>query len=104
MALIASAGWHGSMSLLELIEYVKNNFSEPLRSQLLSTLQNILDKDSDERDLFNQSSTVNADDISFVDNITLNGRELDSFEQREIEFYKEDLDDGRVRRSRTFRE
>ena len=95
-ALIENAGWHGSMSLIELIEYIKNNFSEPLRSQLLSTLQNILDKDSDERDLFNQSSTINADDISFVDNITLNGRELDSFEQRTIEFYKEDLDDGRV--------
>ena len=95
-ALIKNAGWHGSMSLLELIEYIKNNFSEPLRSQLLSTLQNILDKDSDERDLFNGTSTVNADDISFVDDITLNGRGLDSFEQREIEFYKEDLDDGRV--------
>ena len=95
-ALIENAGWHGSMTLLELIEYIKNNFSEPLRSQLLSTLQNILDKDGDERDQFNQSSTVNADDISFVDDITLNGRALDSFEQREIEFYKEDLDEGRV--------
>ena len=37
-----------------------------------------------------------VDDISFVDDITINQREFDSLEQREIEFYPEDLEDGKV--------
>ncbi|WP_331774390.1 hypothetical protein [Sulfurospirillum sp. 1612] len=38
---------------------------------------------------------VNADDIGFVDEITINGREFDSL-PHEIEFYQEDLKNGRV--------
>jgi len=38
----------------------------------------------------------NADDIGFVDDITINGREFDSLEQRTIEFYEEDLENGRI--------
>lgn len=37
-----------------------------------------------------------ADEIGFIDDITINGREFDSLEQREIEFYPEDLQDGKV--------
>ncbi|TLP40513.1 hypothetical protein [Arcobacter arenosus] len=37
-----------------------------------------------------------ADDIGFVDDITINGREFESLEQRTIEFYEEDLKDGKV--------
>ena len=96
-ALVKNAGWHGSMSLKELIAYIKKNFKEPLRSQLLATLQNILDKDSDERKKYMPKSKVqNADDVGFVDEITINDREFDSLAQREIEFYPEDLQDGSV--------
>ncbi len=38
----------------------------------------------------------NADDISFVDDITINGREFESLEQRTIEFYEEDLKNGKI--------
>ncbi len=38
----------------------------------------------------------NADDIGFVDDITINGREFESLEQRTIEFYSEDLQNGKV--------
>lgn len=66
--LIKKAGWYGSMSLKELIAYIKANFDEPLRSQLLATLQNILNKDSDERNLYRgKPKAQNADDKSFVD-------------------------------------
>ncbi len=37
-----------------------------------------------------------ADDVGFVDDITINGREFESLEQQRIEFYPEDLQDGRV--------
>ena len=96
-ALLEKAGWNGSMTLKELIAFIKKNFKEPLRSQLLLTLQNILDKDSDERERYAPKVKVtNADDIGFVDEITINDRGLDSLEQREIEFYLEDLIDGKV--------
>lgn len=38
---------------------------------------------------------VNADDISFVDAITINGREFDEL-PKEIQFYAEDLQNGKV--------
>ena len=96
-ALLQNAGWNGSMTLKELIAYIKKDFKEPLRSQLLLTLQNILDKDSDERERFApKPKAQNAKDIGFVDAITLNDRELESLEQEEIEFYVEDLIDGAV--------
>ncbi len=38
----------------------------------------------------------NADDIGFVDDITINGREFESLEQRTIEFYEEDLQNGKI--------
>jgi len=94
--LIENAGWHGSMSLNELVEFIKNNFKEPLKSQLLGTIQNILNKDSDERKKFQTKVTKNADEIGFIDDITINGREFDSLQQREIEFYSDDLKDGKV--------
>lgn len=37
-----------------------------------------------------------ADDIGFIDEISINGREFESLEQRTIEFYPEDLKDGKV--------
>ncbi|HIP29520.1 MAG TPA: hypothetical protein EYG83_01755, partial [Sulfurospirillum arcachonense] len=92
--LIKNAGWHGSMSLSELIEFIKKNFKEPLRSQLLATIQNIYDKDSSET----QNTTVavqNADDIGFIDDITINDREFDELPDN-IKFYADDLKDGRV--------
>ena len=94
--LIKQAGWHGSMSLKELITYIKANFKEPLRSQLLATLQNILNKDSDERKKYRgKPKTKNVDDKSFVDSITINDREFDEL-PNEVEFYPEDLKDGKV--------
>ncbi len=94
--LIKQAGWHGSMSLKELIAYIKANFKEPLRSQLLATLQNILNKDSDERKKYKgKPKTKNADDKSFVDSITINDREFDELPNA-VEFYPEDLKDGKV--------
>ena len=38
----------------------------------------------------------NADDIGFVDDITINHREFESLEQRTIEFYEEDLENGKI--------
>ena len=94
--LIKKAGWHGSMSLKELIAYIRANFKEPLKSQLLATLQNILEKDSDEREKYRgKAKTKNADDKSFVDEISINEREFDEL-PREIEFYEEDLKNGKV--------
>lgn len=94
--LIKKAGWHGSMSLKELIEYIKKNFKEPLRSQLLATLQNILEKDNDERKSYRgKAKTTNADDKSYVDSITINDREFDELPD-DVEFYPEDLKDGKV--------
>jgi hypothetical protein len=94
--LIKQAGWHGSMSLKELIAYIKKTFNEPLKSQLLATLQNILNKDSKERELYlGKEKAKNADDKSFVDSITINDREFDEL-PNEVEFYPEDLKDGRV--------
>ena len=92
--LIKEAGWHGSMSMRELIEYIKNNFEEPLRSQLLAAVQNIYDKDSSESKSVSVVSQ-NADDISFVDDITINGREFDEL-PKEIEFYSDDIKNGKV--------
>jgi len=37
-----------------------------------------------------------ANDIGFIDDITINDREFDSLQEREIEFYQEDLIDGKV--------
>ena len=94
--LIKQAGWHGSMSLKELISYIKVNFKEPLRSQLLATLQNILEKDSDERKKYRgKAKTKSADDKSFVDSITINDREFDELPE-DVEFYEDDLKDGKV--------
>jgi len=92
--LIKQAGWHGSMSLKELIAYIKKTFREPLKSQLLATLQNILNKDSKERELY-LGKVKNADDKSFVDSITINDREFDEL-PNEVEFYPEDLKDGKI--------
>jgi len=84
------------MSLKELIEYIKKNFKEPLRSQLLATLQNILEKDNDERKSYRgKAKTTNADDKSYVDSITINDREFDELPD-DVEFYPEDLKDGKV--------
>ncbi len=95
--LIKSAGWYGSMSLKKLIKYIRENFKEPLRGQLLSAIQNILNKDSDERRKYiGKPKSKNADDKSFVDNITINDREFDSLIQRTIEFYPEDLKNGKI--------
>ena len=94
--LIKKAGWHGTMSLKKLMEFIKKNFEEPLRSQLLATLQNILNKDSQERELYlGKEKAINADDKSFVDSITINDREFDEL-PNEVEFYPEDLQDGKV--------
>ena len=92
--LIKNAGWHGSMSMRELIEFIKKNFKEPLRSQLLDAVENIYDKDSSEK-ISKSTKTVNADEISFIDDITINGREFEEL-PRDIEFYPEDLKDGKV--------
>ncbi len=92
--LINSAGWHGSMSLRELIAYIRANFQEPLRGQLLATIQNILDKDSSEREKY-QTKSINADNESFVDAITINGREFDEL-PNDIIFFKEDLQSGKI--------
>jgi len=92
--LIKKSGWHGSMSLKELIAYIKKTFNEPLKSQLLATLQNILNKDSKERELY-LGKAKNADDKSFVDSITINDREFEELPS-EVEFYPEDLKDGKV--------
>ena len=93
--LIEKSGWYGSMSTQELIEYIKRNFKEPLRSQLLATIYNILQKDSDEKQDFGKK-VVNADDIGYIDDITINGREFDSLDNRDIEFYRDDLENGQV--------
>jgi len=90
--LIKNAGWHGSMTLEELKEFIKKNFKEPLRSQLLAAIENIYDKDSSES---RQTIVQNADDIGFVDEITINDREFDEL-PRDIEFYSDDLEDGKV--------
>ncbi len=37
-----------------------------------------------------------VDDVGFVDDITINGREFESLEQQTIEFYPEDLQNGKV--------
>jgi hypothetical protein len=37
-----------------------------------------------------------VDDIGYVDDITINGREFESLEQQTIEFYPEDLENGKV--------
>ncbi|MBS9782574.1 MAG: hypothetical protein KGV43_02090 [Arcobacter sp.] len=42
------------------------------------------------------ANTQSADKIGFVDEITINGREFESLEQRKIEFYPEDLQNGKV--------
>jgi len=103
LLIIKKAGWKGSKSLKELIEYIKKNFQEPLRGQLLATIQNILNKDSDARRKYlglqkksPLKKLVNADNISFVDDIHINGREMDSLDERSIEFYTDDLIDGKV--------
>ncbi len=103
LLIIKKAGWKGSKSLKELIEYIKKNFQEPLRGQLLATIQNILNKDSDARRKYlglqkklPLKKVVNADNISFVDDIHINGREMDSLDERSIEFYTDDLIDGKV--------
>ncbi len=93
--LIKKSGWHGSMSTAELIKYIKTHFKEPLRSQLLSTIYNILHKDSDEKRDFGKK-VENADDIGFIDDITINGREFDTLDNRDIEFYKDDLENGKI--------
>ena len=96
-ALIKDAGWHGSMSIEELVAYIKANFDEPLRSQLLATIENILAKDSDSRESLQSKPKIKvANDVGFVDEITINGRAFDSLNQREIQFYPEDLDNGKV--------
>ena len=97
--MLKKSGWKSGKSLKELIAYIKANFKEPLRSQLLATIRNILKKDSDSRKVFlpaTKKQWENADDIGFIDELTLNGREFDSLNEREIEFYPEDLEDGRV--------
>ncbi len=94
LRLIKSAGWHGSMSLEELKEFIKKNFKEPLRSELLATVENIYNKDSSEQKK-SKIVTENADDIGYVDDITINGREFDEL-PKEIEFYPEDLKNGKV--------
>ncbi len=94
LRLIKSAGWHGSMSLEELKEFIKKNFKEPLRSELLATVENIYNKDSSEHKK-SKIVTENADDIGYVDDITINGREFDEL-PKEIEFYPEDLKNGKV--------
>jgi hypothetical protein len=103
LLLIKKAGWKGSKTLKELIAYIKKNFQEPLRGQLLATIQNILNKDGDARrkylGLQKKSSlkkVINADNISFVDDIHINGREMDSLTEQSIEFYTDDLIDGKV--------
>jgi hypothetical protein len=92
--LIKNAGWHGSMSMSELVEFIKKNFKEPLRSQLLEAIENIYNKDSSETRGKN-TQIKNADDISFVDDITINGRDFDEL-PRHIEFYLDDVKDGKV--------
>ncbi|NOX15829.1 MAG: hypothetical protein GXP61_07385, partial [Epsilonproteobacteria bacterium] len=74
----------------ETIVYKK----EPLKNQLLATIQNILEKDSGERKA-NQTKTQNADDEGFVDAITINGREFNEL-PNDIKFYAEDLQNGKV--------
>lgn len=94
--LVKKSGWYGSMSTKELIAYIKENFKEPLKSQLLMTLQNILNKDTDERALYKNSTDFqSADDKGFVDDITVNSREFEEL-PKDIEFYQEDLKDGKV--------
>ncbi len=94
--LIKNAGWHGSMTLKELIEYIKNNFKPPLQDQLLDTIDNILEKDSDERNKYKKEPITEVmEDVGFIDEITINGREFDSLPQN-IQFYEEDLEDGKV--------
>ncbi len=95
LEIIKKAGWRGSMSIDELRAFIKKNFKEPLRSQLLEALENILLKDSDSRNKEKKTKIVNADDIGYVDDITINNREFDEL-PREIEFYPEDLKDGKV--------
>ncbi len=46
--------------------------------------------------LKNNTKIEVVNNISFVDDITINNREFDSLEQEEIEFYAEDLIDGKV--------
>ncbi len=41
-------------------------------------------------------NTQNLEEIGFIDDITINSREFDSLEQRKIEFYPEDLENGKV--------
>jgi len=44
--------------------------------------------------LFGNSQNIN--NIGFIDDITINGREFENLEQKQIEFYPEDLEDGKV--------
>jgi len=102
LAILKKSGWKGSKNIKELIAYIKANFKEPLRGELLATVQNILNKDSDSRKEYLEkgkgvkTTIENADDIGFVDDIKINGREFDSLDDRVIEFYKDDLIDGKV--------
>ena len=93
-ALIKNAGWHGSMSISELIEFIKKNFKEPLRNQLLDTIDNIYTKDSDEK--LKVATTKNADNIGFIDDISINGNFGYDQLPREVEFYSGDLVDDKI--------
>ena len=68
---------------------------EPARGQLLATAYNILKKDADKKRSFGKK-VESADDIGYVDDITINGREFDTIDDRDIEFYSDDLQDGKV--------
>ncbi len=97
--IIKKSGWHGSMSEAELREYIKNEFKEPQRSQLLGAIENIFKKDSDTgRKRKNSKKEIfkDGDNLGFIDDISINDRDFDTLEQRTIEFYPEDLKDGKV--------
>ncbi len=99
--IIKKSGWHGSMAQKELEGYIKKNYKEPLRSQLLGTLNSVLKKDNNinrkiKTKIKNSESTLqDADDLGFIDDITINGREFDEL-PHSIEFYTEDLKAGKV--------
>ncbi len=93
--IIKKSGWHGSMTQNELKNYIKNNFKEPVKSQLLEVIENIFQKDSSERGNLTQYRLEDADNLGFIDDITINGRSFDEL-PRNIEFYADDMKDGRI--------
>lgn len=97
--IVNKSGWSGSMNLYELREYIKNEFKEPLRSELIEAIENIFRKDSDagvESEVLKKDNFKDANDLGYIDDISINNREFTSLNKRTIEFYPEDLKDEKI--------